>query len=302
MKNKKNKKRKKTDSEKVIFEEDDYEKLTKCPWCNSLKHHKWGEEVRGFKTVKCKNCGLIFVKNRLGRIGLAKYYKDYLNNVHQADNILNQQRNKMYKLEFELINRYAKKNSKVLDVGCSGGFFLDVFKKNGYQCYGVEFGKAAAREASKRHRVWQGELPDFNIYKKFDLIVFRGVIEHISYPKAYLEKAIALLKNYGLIYITSTPNSDASCCELFKENWNQHEPESHLMHFSPRHFDEYFKKAGVKKVTEHFFYKGTPYANIEQDVLRVAEAINLKRLNRKIDFKSPAFWGNMMSLIYQKQS
>jgi transcription elongation factor Elf1 len=106
----------------VIFEEDDYEKLTKCPWCNSLKHHKWGEEVRGFKTVKCKNCGLIFVKNRLGRIGLAKYYKDYLNNVHQADNILNQQRNKMYKLEFELINRYAKKIQRFWMLDAVGDF------------------------------------------------------------------------------------------------------------------------------------------------------------------------------------
>ena len=208
----------------------------------------------------------------------------------------------MYELDFEFINRYAKKRSKVLDVGCGVGFLLDLFKEKGYECYGVEFAEDAAKEASKRHHIWQGEFPELKISNKFDLIIFRGVIEHVPYPKMYLDKALSLIKNHGLIYFTATPNSDAFCCELFKENWNQHEPEPHLMHFSPRHFDKYFEEKGFNKVAQYFFYEETPYADIEKDILKVAEAIKLKRSNTKIGFKSPAFWGNMMSLIYQRKS
>lgn len=285
-----------------MFKKNDYENLTKCPWCNSLKHDKWGEEVRGFKTVKCKNCGLIFVKNRLNIKGLHKYYSYYMNKVHRADGILNKHRSIMYKLDFEFVNRYSKKGSKVLDVGCGGGYFLDLFKENRYNCYGVEFAEDAAKEASKRHRIYQGEFPKLRISTKFDLIIFRGVLEHVPYPKMYLDKALSLIKKNGLIYFTATPNSDAFCCELFKENWNQHEPEAHLMHFSQRHLDKYFEEKGFNQVAQQFFYEETPYADIEKNILIVAEAIKLKRSNTKIGFKAPAFYGNMMSLIYQRKS
>ena len=152
----------------------------------------------------------------------------------------------------------------------------------------------------KKYQVWCGKFNELEIYRRFDLIVFRGVIEHIPDPKSYLHKAVALLEDQGFIYITATPNSDAFCCELFKENWNQHVPEEHLMHFHPGHFDGFFLDAGFKKVIEFFLYEETPYANREQDILKTAEALNLKMNNQKIDFKSPPFWGNMMSLIYQK--
>ena len=296
------KRKKEPGSEKIRFKRSDFKELMKCPWCDSSEYAKWGKAVRGFRTVKCDRCGLIFVQNRLSEEGLAKYYKGYLQQVHQADSILNQQREYMYELEFKLVAPYLKKNSKVLDVGCSGGYFLDIFKKHGHQCYGVEFGEEAAKEASRKHCIWSGKLPDMNIPHKFDLVIFRGVIEHTPQPKSYLEKAIKLLKKRGLIYITSTPNADAFCCELFKENWNQHFPEPHLMHFSPGNFDEYFKNKGFNKINERFFYAETPYANVEEDILKVAEAVRLKKKRKSIKFKSPAFWGNMMSLIYQRQS
>lgn len=103
-----------------------------------------------------------------------------------------------------------------------------------------------------------------------------------------------------MIYITSTPDADALCCALFEEQWNQHEPEAHLMHFRSAHFDEYFAGAGMEKLAQHYFYEETPYADPEQDVLKVAEAIKLKQGGKPVDFPSPSFWGNMMSLVYGK--
>ncbi|WP_375724547.1 class I SAM-dependent methyltransferase [Arcobacter sp. KX21116] len=277
------------------------ENLDSCPWCESCENEKWGDPLRGFVTVKCKSCSLIFVKNRLNSKGLINYYSNYFSEIHQEDLSLNLLRKEMYIIEYNYVKDYFhKKLLKVLDVGCSGGFFLDEFSKDGHECFGVEFGEEAAREAKNKYKIYEGVFNELNIKEKFDLIVFRGVIEHIPYPKKYLEKAYELLNKDGLLYITSTPNSDAVSCELFKEKWNQHTPEEHLMHFNPNHFKNYLNKFDMKELNRKFLYEETPYSNIEDDILKVAEAIKMKRKNNKINFVSPAFYGNMMSLIYRK--
>jgi len=280
------------------FAKSDYEILKKCPWCGSASYRRWGRPVNKFRSVECCACGLIYVQNRLNKNGLQKHYRNYLTSVHQADKKCNLQREQMYRLEFGLINSHCKKGS-VLDVGCSGGYFLNHFKKNGYKCYGFEVGEEALKEARKKHRIYSGDFINLEIDTKFDLIIFRGVIEHIPNPKPYLKKAVKLLKKGGYIYITSTPNAQSLCCGLFKEIWNQHHPEGHLMHFSPRHFDDFFISNKFSKVREHYFYAETPYADLLNDILKVAKAIVRKRKKLPVDFRSPAFFGNMMSLIYK---
>ena len=275
--------------------------LQECPWCNSAKKTVWGKTLRGFKSVKCRDCGLIYVQNRLNDDGLRKYYDNYLSGEHQVNKIWNEQRKLMYDLEFKLIDSYCRPG-RVLDVGCSGGYFLDYFKKAGFDCCGVEIGEEAVKEARKKYRVYAGNFPSIKFNEKFDLIVFRGVIEHVPVPKAYLDKAVQLLNKNGFIYITSTPNTDSFCCKLFEEKWNQHEPESHIAHFRPAHFDDYFKQKGFDKTAEKYFYEETPYMNIEEDIQKIAKAIELKKQGRAVDFISPPFYGNMMSLIYRKKN
>ena len=268
--------------------------LDKCPWCNGQSFLDWGKPLREFVTVECDQCGLIFVKNRLNQDGLEKYY--------QANESLNKQRNIMYDIEYNLVSAHLKSGSAILDVGCSNGLFLDIFKDNGHHCKGVEFGEDAAKEASKKYEVWEGIFPEIKIAEKFDLIIMRGVIEHLPNPIEYLDKALTLLNDQGMIYITSTPNAASICCSLFKENWTQHVPEAHLIHFAPRHFDDYFTKHEFIKILNYYCYEETPYADTENDILLVAKAISLKKEGRDIKFISPAFWGNMMSLCYRKSN
>lgn len=287
------------------FLSNDIEVVGSCPWCGDTNYDLWGNKVRGFQSVKCRECGLIYIYNRLNADGLAKYYENYLSQIHQPDSKLNEHREKMYELEYGLIKPYVTKSGRVLDVGCSGGYFLDLFHREGFACYGVEFGKEAAAEASKKYQVWQGDFSKISFthterVRGIDLIIFRGVIEHIPNPKAYLDKALSLLNQKGVVFITSTPDASAFCCQLFKEKWNQHEPEAHLMHFTPRHFDEYFIDNGMEKLLEEHLYEETPYADMENDILKVSDAIRMKMNGEEINYRSPAFWGNMLSLAYKK--
>lgn len=275
------------------------ETLKQCPWCRCKQYKVWGAPMDFFRTVECKDCKLVYVKKRLNEKGLHRLYQNYLTNVHVSDVQIVKKRKKMYELEYDFVQKYVK-GKAVLDVGCSRGDFLSVFlKRGGYVCTGVEFGEEAVQVAQRKFKVYFGNFVNMVIRKKFDLVIFRGVIEHIPYPKEYLLKAISVLKQAGCIYITSTPNADSFCANLFKEQWNQHSPEAHLMHFRPHHFDKFFTSYNFKKVAEHYFYEKTPYADVQKDIMKVSKAIAFKKQKKKIPFKSPAFWGTMLSIVYR---
>ncbi len=281
------------------FEESELETLNRCPWCESTNFDEWGRPTGVFNAARCGDCGLIFMRTRLNATGLERYYSTYLSQAHQADDMLNKQRAQMYRIDFDFIHQFINRG-RVLDVGCSGGYFLDVFAEHGFDCLGVEFGAEAASTAAKKFKIWNGDFPTLDIRETFDLVIFRGVIEHVPEPRAYLEKAVSLLNPKGLLFITATPNADALCCDLFKEQWNQHLPESHLMHFRVDHFDHFFAKAGLRREGLAFFYEETPYAAPEEDILAVARAIDLRRQSKNVPFRSPSFWGNMMTVAYRR--
>lgn len=279
----------------------DFEKVTACPWCGSGKNEQWGEDDGYFNTVECKGCGLIYVNSRLTVDATHRYYANYFSEEHQAVPEA-KVRGQMYQLEFDLIYQYIK-SGKVLDIGCSGGEFLDYFRNKGFDCHGIEVGTEAAAIAQKKYgkdQIFDTPLLKTDIKGPFDLIILRGTIEHIPDAKENLIKAASLLNHQkkSYLYITSTPNSDCVCARLFKTKWTQHLPEEHLYHFRKELFDELFRVHKLSRVAVHHFYEETPYANVEQDILKVAEAFRLKNENKEINFKSPAFYGNMMSLVY----
>ncbi|WP_037360273.1 class I SAM-dependent methyltransferase [Asinibacterium sp. OR53] len=272
-----------------------HKNLLACPMCDSKNFEKWCEiDSDGFETVKCNDCSLIFVRNPYDKESLQLFYKNYYSSMHQENQVLNMQREIMYELELTYLSQY-KMSGKVLDVGCSGGQFLNHFHARGFECEGVEFGKEAAEEAMKNFKVYIGEFPEITIPHKFDIIVFRGCIEHVDNPRAYLKKAMSLLNEGGIIFISATQNRDSVLCELFKSDWNMHLPKEHLYHFSVKDFVNYFRKFGLKFFAEKNLYLETPYANFESDLNLVLQ----KLINPATKVKCPPFFDNMMTAVFQ---
>ena len=136
----------------------------------------------------------------------------------------------MYKLELNFIkkgiNNYERIKN-VLDVGCGGGYLLDLLKIDGKKTFGTEIGIDSFNVARKKHKMYFGNFDHKLVIKKqFDLIIFRGVIEHVEDPIGYIKKAQKLLKKNGHIFITATPNLNCIAAKLFKERWSLHRPES----------------------------------------------------------------------------
>ena len=279
----------------------DFEILDKCPWGgDSSEYFSFiYKDFMGCDIVKCKKCGIVFAKRRLNKSGLSKYWEDYLSRVHKHDDDMNIKRKKMYQIDFNFINNYCS-HGKVLDVGCSNGDFMTFFENKGYDTYGIEFGTEAAELAMINHKVKCGILPDMKIDEKFDLIVFRGVLQYFPDVKRYLSKALDLLSDKGFIFITAQPNMDSYCFKLFKGKFSLPVTGADFIGYTETIFTNYFIEHGLKKVAEKYFYEETPYADLENDILKVAEAIKTKNAGKEIESKAPAFYGNMMSVIYQK--
>lgn len=282
------------------FNENDLsEDYASCPWCNSNKAEILYVGLQGVEALKCSRCGFVFSKKILNPRGLKKYWSNYESGLHLRDIKLNRDRERMYELEYRYISRYLPSKCRVLDVGCASGQFLDLFQSHGHMCYGVEFGEEAGRRAEEKYRIWIGEFPDLDINQQFDLIIFRGVIQYLINPKRYFEKAISLLNKNGLIFITSSPNSESLCFKLFREKFRLPVDITDYYAFSQPLLTEFFREKGLVLSGEKYFYEETPYANVYEDIKVVAKAIYMRQEGKSIDFASPPFYGNMLTLIYK---
>lgn len=298
------------------YYDDDFKKIGRCPMCEGAETIELyeiatganddfeGKEInRSVKVVKCNKCGFVYAKEILNTKGRAKFWRNYASRCHESNNESVQKRKLMYELEYKYVMQFIQtKNPTVLDVGCGEGGFLDFFK--GSRCYGIEVGEEAAEKASLKHTIYRGELPDIDfpegVGAQFDLIIFRGVLQYCDEPVRYLLKADNLLKQNGLIFITSTPNMDSFCAKLFKEYFSFAVCPVAGNGFSPKMLTHFFNRYNYALCGEKFFYEETPYCNLMEDIKKVSRAIELMERGEKVNFRSPAFWGNMMSLVYKK--
>ncbi len=273
-----------------------------CPWCNSNKYTNLYNGVYNVKINKCSICGFVYSERILNKLGLEYYWKNYETEIHCLDKKLLEKRKFMYKLEAEYINKFIDiKDKSVLDVGGGSGEFLDYFQKLGAKkCVEVEYGEDAANIAAKKYKVYLGVFPDIDINELYDLVIFRGSLQYCINPKLYIKKALNLLKKDGILYITSSPNADSICFNLFLDKFILPVGPTDYYAYSERLLTNYIMEIGGKLINKHYFYLETPYANPKEDIVKVAKAIEMKKRGLDINFVSPAFYDNMLTLVYKK--
>jgi 2-polyprenyl-6-hydroxyphenyl methylase/3-demethylubiquinone-9 3-methyltransferase len=120
-----------------------------------------------------------------------------------------------FKHQVEVLKKHLSiKNAKVLDIGCGGGLFLSLLKKEGAKVTGIELSDSRAQYAATQHGLevhkhpiesdfWQKSFED-----SFDAVTLWDVIEHVNYPLQTLQCAVNVLKRGGLLLI-DTPCRDS---------------------------------------------------------------------------------------------
>lgn len=75
--------------------------------------------------------------------------------------------------------------------------------------------------------------------EKYDVIVFRGVIQYLLDPRKDLAKAAELLKDNGILFISGS-NSESLCFRLFKGKFTQPVAPTDYYMFNRKILSDYF--------------------------------------------------------------
>jgi len=221
-----------------------YERLTKCPLCNSghfnnyivVKDHAVSKE--SFTLCKCQKCGFIFTNPRPDPKNIDQYYQsdNYVSHTDKGNNIINI----LYKIvrtytiniKVNWINKYVKNKGRLLDFGCGTGYFLNRASKNGWNVVGVEPNeKASAIAAENKALKVYRTVKDLDAENKFDAITLFHVLEHIHDLRPTLNLLLDRLKKRGTLFL-AVPNNASHDAIKYKEDWAALDVPRHLYHFT----------------------------------------------------------------------
>ena len=147
---------------------------------------------------KCDSCGFQFFNPSL--VGDSRFY----------DELFSQSPAGYYspmRPEFEWALPIARREGaqRVLDVGCGNGFFLEYFRKAGFETFGLEYSPSAASAAREKGFVIVekklGDCMPEDFGGTFDLICLFQVLEHVPNPVQFIRDAARLVKPGGSLII-----------------------------------------------------------------------------------------------------
>jgi len=157
----------------------------------------------------CKNCGFVYVSPVVGDDELRDYYT-YMSLYECATHNGSVQQERIYRYHslFDFIHDYIKKNqlelSYVLDIGCSTGYLLSLFKKNGYNVLGVDPSPKCKEIALKKYGInlKTGAFDNITLQnEKYDVVILSHVLEHIVDLSGFVLKMRSILSTEGIVYI-----------------------------------------------------------------------------------------------------
>lgn len=111
------------------------------------------------------------------------------------------------KWEYDMAAEIASElsSTKLLEIGCGNGFFLDKVSSLGMQIQGVDINKDAVAFCKKKGL--QVEATDvFDLTASYDLVVSFEVLEHMDNPKRLFEFLVNKLISPGGYLIIAVPN------------------------------------------------------------------------------------------------
>jgi len=221
---------------------------TSCYVCRS-------EKVNLFRTVnnlpifRCKQCGLLWVREQDHTVSAKEFYQEeYFNSQNNFGykNYEAQEKNhrKSARWIFRITDKVRKvQNKRILDIGCAHGFLLDEARKQrGCEVVGIELSDYARNYAiEKLHlNVHNCNLEDCPAdIGTFDAIFLTGVIEHLFEPRKLLETCQHLIKQDGIMVITTIDTRGYLPLYMLK-------PPEHTFYFNRSNIELLLEQSGYK--------------------------------------------------------
>lgn len=245
----------------------------RCPLCGGedLRLFAGGEEdlpavadARSFgssrpavgpvRVVECRTCGLGFREPRPGAEELEARYRSLRDERYVAEQ---KGRRRSCRRSLRLLERYAPdRRGRLLDVGCSAGYFLSEADAAGWSVFGLEPSAwKAARARALLGPGGRGRVQETTLEKApfaggaFDAVVMWDVLEHVADPEAALAQTARLLRPGGILAL-NVPDVWSPVARLLGRRWPLLLPE-HLFYFSRRSLRRLLGGAGFEVLGFH---------------------------------------------------
>lgn len=194
-------------------------------------------------------------------------------------------RAKAYQQEYQQIaSRIAP--GRVFDYGCGCGDFLSVWddrwEKHGWDISAYARERALEKDIDIIHPL-NVSFPGY-----FDVVVFRGTIQHIDDPVGALRDACYMLRSGGLLAIIATPNTESLIYQLFHDLPALDPPRNWFIP-GAHELINVLHNIGFTQIEARYPYWDSPYAMPLRDAARFA----MRLFGVKRSFAWP---GNMMEI------
>tara|TARA_B100000989_G_C19530224_1_gene469238 strand:+ start:2135 stop:3148 length:1014 start_codon:yes stop_codon:yes gene_type:complete len=224
-----------------------------CNVCKNKKGEIFLTWKKTYKLIKCKRCGA--VNSNISHIDESEFIDSVYNDKNYTRKVFkaiyknyNYRKNTFGKERYEYtIKRLKlKSNSKVLDLGCGFGYFLNYLKTKKINYKGIEPSKNTAEFCKSKLglNVISGNLVDEKDYN-YDLITLFDVIEHLKDPCGYFKIINKKLKKNGYC-VAYTPNIHSLSYALMGSDQNTMLPFEHLSFFNDKSFKFLAQKTNFK--------------------------------------------------------
>lgn len=215
-----------------------------------------------FSYYGCRGCGLLFQNPRIRpEAALHAYPQDYIAHVPLPPRRGLQAKAKQAMLWLRgaalpsAVTRVLGPSSRVLDVGCGAGEFLnDVRSRFGCQVEGLDLSEGSKRAAKAGFDidVFCGELFDAPWAPgSFDLLTSWWSLEHMPDPARAIAKMRDLLKPGGQLVI-AVPNAESAVAKLFGNRWYHLDCPRHYHLWTPSALQKLAENAGLSHTLTTF--------------------------------------------------
>src|SRR5271165_518469 len=204
--------------------------------------------------VRCNRCGLMYASPRAkvpDYVEIATY--DPAFDPFRPDDTRSLKERlqvKDYDRTRALLNRLYPQRGRLLEVGSSLGYLLDVFKKDGWDVMGVEPFYQACRHSQeelgldvKNAILETAGLPEAS----FDVVLLNHVIDHLDDPMGTLREVNRILKPEGH-FVIETPRYDTLMFKLLGRRERSLGCAGHIYFFTTRTLRNLYEAAGFKTV------------------------------------------------------
>lgn len=241
----------------------------KCPVCGS-QDNTFILSKSASSYYRCNDCSMVYLNPIMNEKATIDYYTNL--NTGQGEVVSSDSKfyTEIYSLGLNSIQNY-KNAGKILDIGCSTGFFLDIAKSKGWSTFGLELGLDEAKVAEEKgHEIYKTTIETLNESFVFDAVSMWDVLEHIPDGIQQLEMIKKHLSSDGILFF-QVPNSDSLAAKIMRQDCRMFDGLEHTNLYNPKTVEIIANKCGY----------------IVKEIKSVISEIAV--VNNYLDYKNPYF-------------